>query len=138
MIDLKSSFSVFIVASLTKAKAYYVDNFGFSAAFENEWYLHLVSVSGIQIGFMLPDQPTQPDLFHKQHAGSGVIFSVEVDSADEAYAMAKERGLDIVVELRSEDWGQRHFSLKDPNGVLIDVVQAIEPTEAYQAGYATE
>jgi len=60
-------------------------------AFENEWYLHLVSDSGIQVGFMLPEQPTQPKIFHSSYRGSGVIFSVEVNDADLAYSEAKKR-----------------------------------------------
>jgi len=135
MIKLNSSFPVFIVKSITSAKAFYADNFDFNVAFENEWYIHLVTASGVQVGFMLPDQPTQPTIFHESHNGSGVIFSVEVDDVDIAFTKSKEKNLDIALELRSEDWGQRHFSVKDPNGVYLDIVQAIEPTEEYQTGY---
>ncbi len=135
MINPKSSFPVFIVQSLDAAKAFYLNHLGFDLAFENEWYVHLVSESGVQIGFLLPNQPTQPKIFHQSYNGNGVIFSLEVENADSAYAEAKEKSLDIVLDLRSEDWGQRHFSIKDPNGVCLDIVQAIEPTEEYQQGY---
>ena len=135
MIQPNSSFPVFIVKSLDAAKAFYLNHFGFSLAFENEWYVHLVSESGVQIGFLLPNQPTQPKIFHRSYNGNGVIFSLEVENADSAYAEVKEKSLDIVLDLRSEDWGQRHFSIKDPNGVYLDIVQAIEPTEDYQQGY---
>ena len=138
MIKLNSSFPVFVIKSITDAKTFYRDNFDFQVAFENEWYLHLVSTSGVQVGFMLPDQPTQPKIFHEPHNSSGVIFSVEVNDADVAYSEAKEKDLDIVLDLRSEDWGQRHFSIKDPNGVYLDIVQAIEPNDEYQSGYETE
>ena len=135
MINPNSSFSVLIVNDLDKAKTFYVNNFGFSIAFQNEWYLHLVSESGIQVAFMLPNQPTQPDIFKKQYNGNGFIFSVEVDDADEAYSHAKNNALDIAIDLKSEEWGQRHFAIKDPNGVYVDVVQATEPTEEYKSGY---
>ncbi len=135
MISADSSFPVFIVADLQKAKAFYSDHFAFSVAFENEWYLHLVSGSGIQIGFMLPDQPTQPAFFHPAYAGRGVIFSLEVKDVDAAYAQAREASLNIVLDLRSEDWGQRHFCVEDPNGIHLDVVQAIAPTAEYEEGY---
>lgn len=135
MINANSSFPVFIVKDLSKSKVFYTKHFGFNLAFENEWYLHLVSEAGIQIGFMLPNQPTQPEIFHKGFSGEGVIFSLEVNDVDEAYAHAQGSNLNIVLTLRAEDWGQRHFSVKDPNGVYLDVVQAIEPTEEYQEGY---
>lgn len=84
---------------------------------------------------MLPNQPTQPNIFHPPHSGEGVIFSLEVDDSDSAYSYAKSRSLNIILEIRSEEWGQRHFSLQDPNGVYIDIVQAIEPSEEYKQGY---
>lgn len=117
---------------------FYSDHFGFTVAFENEWYLHLVSETGIQLGFLLPNQATQPDIFHKAYDGNGVIFSLEVDDVDTAYSEASSKSLNIVLQLRSEDWGQRHFCVEDPNGVYLDIVQAIEPTEEYQKGYGAE
>ena len=135
MIRPDSSFPVFIVSDLPAAKAFYLENLDFAVAFENDWYLHLVSESGVQLGFLLPDQPTQPEIFHQAYAGNGVIFSLEVDDADAAYAFAQSRSLTIVLELRSEEWGQRHFCIEDPNGIHLDIVQAITPSEEYQQGY---
>ncbi len=135
MIAPNSTFSVFIVASIDKAKEFYESHFGFNVVFQNEWYLHLVSKSGIQVAFMLPNQPTQPNIFHKPFSGDGVILSLEVNDADSAYFYAKSNSLNIALELRSEEWGQRHFSLKDPNGVYVDIVQAIEASEEYKPDY---
>jgi uncharacterized glyoxalase superfamily protein PhnB len=138
MIKPKSSFPVFVVKNLVAAKSFYSDNLGFDVVFSNEWYVHFSSDSGVQVGFMLPEQPSQPPIFQKPYSGEGVIFSLEVDDVDAAYTAAKSKSLAIVLELRSEDWGQRHFCLKDPNGIHLDIVQAIEPTEEYQIDYASE
>ena len=35
--------------------------------------------------------------------------------------------LPIVVSLRNEAWGDRHFSIVDPNGIGIDIVTRIVP-----------
>ena len=138
MIEPNSSFPVFIVKDLVAAKSFYTDNLGFDVVFSNDWYVHLVSKSGVQVGFMLPELPNQPPIFQEQYSGKGVIFSLEVDDADAAFAAAKEKSLNIVLELRSEEWGQRHFCIQDPNGVHLDIVQAIEPTEEYRSDYDTE
>lgn len=134
-IETKSSFAVFIVKDLIEAKTFYVENFNFKVVFENEWYLHLVSDSGVQVGFMLPNQPTQPKIFHKPYDGNGVIFSLEVEDAKKAYTIAKESALNIVLELKAEDWGQYHFCIEDPNGLYLDIVQTIEATQEYTSGY---
>ena len=138
MIEPTGSFPVFIVRDLDVAKAFYLENLGFDVIFSGDWYIHLVSKQGVQVGFLLPDQPYQPPIFHKQHSGEGVIFSLEVADADAAYAAAKSQSLTIVLELRSEDWGQRHFCIQDPNGVYLDIVQSFEPTEEYRRDYASE
>lgn len=138
MIEPKSSFPVFIVKNLVTAQSFYTEYLGFDVAFSNDWYLHLVSRAGIQIGFMLPEQPTQPLIFHKPYEGKGAIFSLEVDDADAAFAMAKSKSLNIALELRSEDWGQRHFCIEDPNGLHLDIVQSIEVTEEYLDSYISE
>ena len=135
VIKSNSAFPVLIVKNIKIAKIFYENNFGFNVVFQNEWYLHLVSESGIQLAFMLPNQPSQPDIFQKKYNGSGLTFSLEVDDADQAFAYAMDKSLNIALSLRSEDWGQRHFAVEDPNGVYIDVVQAIEPTEEYKPGY---
>ena len=138
MIEPKSSFPVFTVKGLDEAKSFYTENFGFDVVFSGDWYIHLVSKSGIQVGFLLPDQPSQPPIFQKPYLGDGVIFSLEVEDADTAYAAAKLKSLNIVLVLRSEDWGQRHFCIQDPNGIYLDIVQSFEPTEEYQSDYVSE
>ncbi len=138
MIEPKSSFPVFTVKNLVSAKSFYTENLGFDVVFSNDWYLHLASKSSVQVGFLLPEQTTQPPIFQKPYDGGGVIFSLEVDDADAAFSEAKSKSLNIVLDLRSEDWGQRHFCIEDPNGVHLDIVQAIEPTEEYQGNYDSE
>ncbi len=138
MIEPKSSFPVFTVKDLDAAKSFYTENLGFDVVFSGDWYAHLISNSGVQVGFLLPDQPTQPPIFQKTYTGEGVIFSLEVEDADTAFEVAKSKALDIVLELRSEDWGQRHFCIRDPNGVYLDIVQSFEPTEEYQNDYVPE
>lgn len=137
MIPAHSSLPVFIVRDLNGAKVFYTEHFGFGIAFENEWYLYLATESDVQIGFSLPDQVLQPQIFQKLWDGQGMIFSLEVEDADLTYAHAKETSLNMVIELRSEDWGQRHFCIQDPNGINLDIIQAIEPSEAYRQGYNT-
>ena len=138
MVVPKSSFTVFIVEDLSAAKSFYTENLGFEVVFSGDWYIHLVAQSGVQVGFMLPDQPTQPPIFQEPHSGKGVIFSLEVEDVDAAFAEARSKSLPIVFELKSEDWGQPHFCVQDPNGLYVDIVQSFEPTEEYQSDYVSE
>ncbi|WP_261376298.1 hypothetical protein [Isoptericola variabilis] len=37
--------------------------------------------------------------------------------------------------LRDEDFGQRHFIVAAPDGVLVDVITPVAPSAEYAAGY---
>jgi uncharacterized glyoxalase superfamily protein PhnB len=41
---------------------------------------------------------------------------------EEAYAEARRRGYEIVHPLTEEPWGVRRFFVRDPNGVVVNVV----------------
>ncbi|GIJ27279.1 hypothetical protein Vqi01_24410 [Micromonospora qiuiae] len=78
--------------------------------------------------------PTIPDGFRRPVGGLLLNFEVpDVDAQWQRLAVAG--GLRAELELRSEDFGQRHFIVVDPNGVLIDVITPIEPTGEYAEQY---
>ena len=67
---------------------------------------------------------------------AGLLLNFEVEDPDEMYAKAKAAGLPILIPLRDEDFGQRHFITSDPNGVLIDVIKPIPPSKEFAELYA--
>jgi len=137
VVKATSFFPVLTTTKLTECRDFYKQYFGFSVVFEADWYIHLSSEAGIQLGFLQPGHPTQPDFLHGAYPGSGVIYSFEVDDVDREYENLKQRGLPIVLQVKTEDWGQRHFMISDPGGMIIDVVQHAEPTGEYQQNYAS-
>ena len=54
------------------------------------------------------------------------------------YERVRAAGLPILLTLRDEEFGQRHFITADPNGVLIDVIKPIPPSAEFLAHYAPE
>ena len=69
---------------------------------------------------------------------SGLVLNFEVDDVDAEYARAKSNALPILLELKDEPFGQRHFITTDPNGVLIDIIKPIPPDPAFLTQYATD
>ena len=49
-------------------------------------------------------------------------MSVAVADVDAAYAEAQRRGYEIVHPLTQEPWGVRRFFVRDPHGVVVNVV----------------
>lgn len=71
-------------------------------------------------------------------AVSGLILDFEVEDVDTEYARLMGEGLPMLLALRDEPFGQRHFITRDPNGVLIDVITPIEPSPKYAAQFASQ
>ncbi len=46
--------------------------------------------------------------------------------------------LPMLVALRDEPHGQRHFITQDPNGVLIDVIRPIPPSAEFAQQYRSD
>ncbi len=44
-------------------------------------------------------------------------------------------GLPILLDIRDEDFGQRHFITADPNGVMIDFNKPTPPSADYATLY---
>lgn len=125
---MKKVYPLLITDKVKECVPLYVDNFGFTVVFEQDWYVHLVhEKSGAELAFMAPDVDSQPKELHPGFGGEGIVYSFEVDSAESEYnRLASKDDVDIVLDLKDEPWGQRHFIMRDPAGILIDVVQQLE------------
>lgn len=68
-----------------------------------------------------------------------MLLNIEVPDVDELYErLVRQAGLPVRLELRSEAFGQRHFIIEAPDGVLVDVITTFEPTEEYADQYLEE
>ncbi len=129
MIEVQSMFPVMVTPQLDAVKTFYESIFGFTTVFyEKAFYLHLVSPNGaVQLGFLMPGHPTQPDFLHPLMNPDGYVISLEVQDAEKAYDFAKSQSLTVSLPLKEEVWGQYHFMVTDPAGIQVDVVQNIDP-----------
>ncbi len=102
-------------------------NFGFSIVFEADWYVSMKNPSGYELALLDPAHPTIPAGYREP--ARGVLLNFEVDDVDAEWRrLVVEGGLEPELELRSEEFGQRHFIVAAPEGVLIDVITEIPPT----------
>ena len=124
---MKSLFPDICSDALPASKIFYIDLFGFEVLYDLGWYIQLCSRNdkNLQIAFVERKHNSVPPL--SREATSGVIITIEVEDADQVYRRALESGYDIFQEICDEAWGQRHFFLKDPNGLLVDIFHMIEP-----------
>jgi catechol 2,3-dioxygenase-like lactoylglutathione lyase family enzyme len=113
-----------VTSKMVETKNFYTNILGFGVTFENEFYILLHTPSKeAEISFLLPNHPTQQPLFHQPFTGQGMYLTIEVDNVDKIYSDLKNKGVEIVIDIRDEPWGDRHFAIQDPNGIGIDIVK---------------
>lgn len=112
-----------VTEKLAETKQFYTSLLGFGVTFENDFYLLMHTPErNAEISFLLPNHPTQQSIFHAPFAGKGMYLTIEVEEVDQWFAQLKSKGAIVKVDLRDEPWGDRHFTIEDPNGIAIDIV----------------
>jgi catechol 2,3-dioxygenase-like lactoylglutathione lyase family enzyme len=99
---------------LDESRRFYADFLGLEVAMD----------MGFIVTFASPTNPTaQVSLLRGDDSGMPhPDLSVEVSDVDTVHAAAVERGLEIVYPLTDEPWGARRFYVRDPNGLVLNVM----------------
>lgn len=133
---LTSFYPVLGTSDVAEAAAYYEQWFGFRRTFTSDWYVSLER-DGHELALLDPGHETIPEGYGA--AARGTILNVEVDDVDAEYTrLVTDGGLQPVLELRTEPFGQRHFILAAPGGVLVDVITPIPPDATFADAFATD
>jgi catechol 2,3-dioxygenase-like lactoylglutathione lyase family enzyme len=118
----------------SRTAAFYRELLQLDETFAADWYISLAAAGGNpQIATVQRDHDSIPAAFRSQPAG--VLVTIEVDDADAVRARAGAIEAPIEMETRNEAWGQRHFMTRDPDGLLVDVVQVIPPSAEFASQY---
>ncbi|RUO24346.1 hypothetical protein CWE09_10750 [Aliidiomarina minuta] len=136
---LNSFYPVIMTQDLVASRAFYTEHFDFMVTFYADWYVSLRSGESpsFELALLQADHPTLPAHTRGNIVG-GLILNFEVDDVDSEFERLKRAGLPIHQELRTEEFGQRHFITADPNGVLIDVIKMVAPSAEYAEQYDEE
>lgn len=119
------------VADVDASAAWAQKHLGFSVAMAADGFSSLQRPdAGINLIYLRTGLSTfKPASAAVNAAGLLVVFTV--DSIDEDYARLQGEGATIVTPIETEPWGERYFQMTDPNGVVYQLVQWVEPTEEY-------
>ncbi|MBB5936563.1 VOC family protein [Streptomyces zagrosensis] len=135
---LTGFYPVINTAKLRESRDFYTRLLGFETTFEADWYVSLrrPEAPGYELALLDHTHPTNPP--GNRVPAQGLLLNFEVEDVDAEWErLVANEGLHPIRELRSEDFGQRHFIVADPNGVLIDVITPIAPTAQYSEQYVT-
>ncbi len=136
LLRVTSYYPVLMTPDVEGTAAFWRTHFGFVPLFTSAWYVHLQLEGDASVNLAVLDRnhATIPAPARGQSA-AGLLINFEVDDVDAVHARLQAAGLPILLPLRDEDFGQRHFITQDPNGVLVDIIKPIPPSAAYAAQY---
>ena len=140
--QVRDLYPLITTPALFEARDFYRRHFGFQVAFEASWFVYLVGpgepeTRGAVVALMHPDHPSVPP-GPESFNGLGMILTIEVSDATILHDRLSADGATIVHPLTDEAWGQRRFMTRDPAGVLVDVVQQIDPEAGFWERYAID
>ncbi|WP_269930528.1 VOC family protein [Aminobacter sp. HY435] len=133
-----SYYPVLMTGDVAGTVAFYVEHFRFQPLFESDWYVHLQSSEDKRVNLAIVDGDHETIPEAGRGRAAGLLINFEVKDVDAVHDRLAAAGLPILRSLRDEAFGQRHFIVSDPNGVLIDVIKPIPPSEEFLALYAPD
>lgn len=101
---------------INESREFYCGLFGFEVAMDMGWIVTLVSPS---------TNTAQISLVRGERAvaiNDHFTLSIDVADVDMVFERALSYDCEIVYDLTDEPWGVRRFHVRDPNGVLVNVL----------------
>ncbi|HEX7041130.1 MAG TPA: VOC family protein [Trueperaceae bacterium] len=112
------------VADVEGSARFARDHLGFATEMEADGF---VSLARDDAGFNLVFLRTGLETFRPREvagsAGTGLLVVFVVEDIDEQYERLRSAGVAVVTPIETEPWGERYFQVKDPNGIVYQLVQ---------------
>ncbi len=116
------------VDDVPASTAFLVDHFGFHAEMAAEGFASLARDDvGMNVVFVRRGLGTLPPDQRDNHA-TGQILAFTVEDLEAELARLQVEQVTITMPLTTEEWGERAFQVRDPNGVIVQLVDWNGPT----------
>lgn len=104
------------------SSAFLRDHFGFEEKMAADGFASLTRAdAGLDVVFLRRGLPTLPADQRDAHA-AGLILAFEVADLEGELARLESEGVVVTMPLTAEEWGERAFQVRDPNGVIVQLV----------------
>jgi uncharacterized glyoxalase superfamily protein PhnB len=103
-------------------------HFGFTEEMSADGFVSLAREdAGMNVVFLRRGMDMLPEDQRDDHA-CGLILAFVVDDLEDELARLQAEGVTVTMPLRSEEWGERAFQVRDPNGVIVELLDWNAPT----------
>jgi len=110
------------VDDVPASSAFLARHFGFTQDMAADGFASLSRAdAGMNVVLLRRGLPSLPADQRHDHAG-GLILAFVVDDLEGELARLTAEGVEITMPLTEEPWGERAFQVRDPNGVIVELV----------------
>lgn len=110
------------VDDVAASSAFLVRHFGFQEVMAADGFASLArDDAGMNVIFLRRGLATLPADQRDSHA-AGLILAFVVDDLEGELARLTAEGVAVTMPLTEEEWGERAFQVRDPNGVIVQLV----------------
>lgn len=114
----------FVVDDPRATADFFATRFGFRPTVARPEYVQVRHDGlGVEIGFVLTGLPESPSVFRAAFAGNGAWLTIEVADLAAALEPFVAENYPLVEPIRDRSFGERHFVVRAPGGILINVVE---------------
>lgn len=101
-----------------------IDHLGFTEKMSADGFISLDRPdAGLNVIYLRTGLATFKPQSAAGSAGEGLLVVFVVDDIDAEYARLQGEGVPIVTPIETEEWGERYFQMRDPNGIIVQLVQ---------------
>ncbi|MCC0635289.1 MULTISPECIES: hypothetical protein [unclassified Clostridioides] len=132
---MKNSFyPVLMCNDIRKEADFFIELFDFKETFNNDWYINLKDNDEFELALIDSSHDSIPKLYRKQC--KGFILNIEVNDVNTVYSeVISRKKSSLLLDIKNEEFGQRHFIIETPSKILVDIIQIIPPSNEYLKNY---
>jgi uncharacterized glyoxalase superfamily protein PhnB len=117
------------VDDVPASSRFLVQHFGFREEMAADGFASLAREdAGMNVVFLRRGLESLPADQRADHA-AGLILAFVVDDLEGELARLQAEGVTVTMPLTIEEWGERAFQVRDPNGVIIQLVDWSGPAQ---------
>jgi uncharacterized glyoxalase superfamily protein PhnB len=110
------------VDDVAASSSFLVEHFGFREEMAADGFASLAREdAGMNVVYLRRGLESLPEDQRHDHA-AGLILAFVVGDLEGELARLQAEGVTITMPLTEEKWGERAFQVRDPNGVIIQLV----------------
>ncbi len=104
--------------------AFLSGHFGYVTEMQDDGFVSLRHPDGgSNVVFLRTGLPTFRPSERAGSAGEGLLLAMVVDDLDARHRRLVDAGIDVVTPPETEPWGERYVQYRDPNGLIVQLVQ---------------